>query len=76
MFQVVLAVVAVYLVYLVARHLMGGGLGIGGGSGGFKCATCKSCGKLFDDGVLCRFQGRETFKNETHIRNCIDHEKR
>lgn len=42
----------------------------------FKCATCKNCGRLFDDGVMCQFEGRETFKNETHIGNCIDYEQR
>ncbi len=40
----------------------------------FKCATCRNCKEIFDDGVLCVFEGRETFKNETHIANCPDHE--
>ena len=39
----------------------------------FKCATCKNCGALFDDGVLCRYGAKETFKNETHIANCQDY---
>lgn len=38
----------------------------------FKCATCKNCGTLFDDGVLCRFGSKETFKTEAHIANCQD----
>ena len=73
MFYVRILIVAaiVYFVYIVARQLISGTR-----RSRFKCATCKSCGKLFDDGVICRFAGRETFKNETHIGNCIDYEKR
>ena len=75
--QILALAVVVYLVYLVACRVMGRSLGgSGGGRHRFPCETCRSCGKVFDDGVLCRFQGRETFKNETHIGNCIDHEPR
>ena len=70
-----LLALTIYGVYLIARKVMGRGL-IGDGRSPFKCETCRSCGRLFDDGVLCQFQGRETFKNETHIRNCIDYEAR
>jgi hypothetical protein len=40
------------------------------------CATCANCGKLFDDGVLCRFGNREVFKTEAHIANCMDYRRR
>ena len=77
MFPELLAMaLAIYLVYLVARKVMGKGLGGGSRRSSFQCETCRSCGRLFDDGVLCQFQGRETFKNETHIANCVDHEPR
>ena len=69
--QVILALVVIYVVYKVARRVVRGPA-----PAGFKCETCRSCGKLFDDGVLCQFQGRETFKNETHIANCLDYKKR
>ncbi len=61
----------VYFIYVVVRHLRGGA-----GQPRFQCAKCKSCVKMFDDGVMCRFKGRETFKNETHISNCIDYVKK
>ena len=69
--QVILALVVIYAVYRVARRVVRGPA-----PAGFKCETCRNCGKLFDDGVLCRFMGRETFKNETHIANCLDYENR
>lgn len=40
------------------------------------CATCRHCRKLFDDGTLCGFGPREVFKNEVHVRNCTDYERR
>ena len=70
--RVLIAVAIGYFAYIVIRGMMTGGMR----RGRFKCATCKSCGKLFDVGVRCRFQGKETFKNETHISNCIDYERR
>ena len=72
MLRVLLVLVVVYFVWLIAKRLAAGPIR----GRGFKCQTCRSCGRLFDDGVLCRFQGRETFKNETHIRNCPDYEPR
>ncbi len=68
--RLLIAAAIAYLAYIVIRTMMTGG----SGRSRFKCATCKSCGKLFDDGVICLFEGRETFKNETHIGNCIDYE--
>ena len=59
-----------YVAYVIGKLILSGR------TPKLKCATCKNCGKLFDDGVLCRFKGRETFKNLTHISNCIDHERR
>lgn len=43
---------------------------------GFPCATCRNCRNLFDDGVICSFGSKETFKNETHIANCRDWARR
>lgn len=40
-----------------------------------KCATCRHCRKLFDDGTLCGFGSRETFKNAVHVDNCMDYRK-
>jgi len=57
----------------------GGGTGIGGllkRDPGFKCKTCRHAGKVFDDGALCRYGNRETFKNPTHIANCMDYERK
>jgi hypothetical protein len=41
----------------------------------FPCATCANCRGLFDDGAICAFGARETFKNETHIANCHDYRR-
>ena len=41
-----------------------------------KCQTCRHCRKAFDDGTLCTFGNRETFKNTVHVQNCVDHEPR
>jgi hypothetical protein len=78
----------IYFVYYIVRSIrqgqLGGGSGGSGGLGGLgglgfgrgrvtdKCRDCRNCGKIFDDGVICRFGGKETFKNETHVGNCID----
>ncbi len=69
--SILIVAATLYFLYIVVRQLMPGAR-----RGRFKCATCKSCGRLFDDGVMCQFEGRETFKNETHIGNCIDYEQR
>ena len=69
--RVLIIAAIVYLAITIIRHLMSSTR-----RRRFKCATCKSCGRLFDDGVLCQFEGRETFKNETHIGNCIDYRPR
>ena len=69
--RILIVAAILYFLYIVVRQLMSGTR-----RSRFKCATCKSCGRLFDDGVMCQFQGRETFKNETHIGNCIDYERR
>jgi hypothetical protein len=42
----------------------------------FKCATCKHCGRSYDDGVTCMFSGKPYFKNPVHIDWCKDYEDR
>lgn len=42
----------------------------------YKCATCRHCGRLDHDGVICRFGHREVFKNPAHIEMCTDHQPR
>ena len=75
--RAVLIALVVYVVYRVVRNAFAGALGGGGGGSGskFKCATCKNCKNLFDDGVICVFDRKETFKNEIHIANCHDYER-
>lgn len=48
----------------------------GGATTNAKCAGCIHRGRLDEDGVLCRFGQRETFKNSVHIANCTDFESR
>ena len=72
---VVLVAAGVWLWRRYGSGRLGGGLGLPGLRDPRPCATCRHRGKLFDDGVLCRFDDREVFKNETHIRNCIDYER-
>ena len=38
----------------------------------YKCRTCRYCGLLDEDGVVCHLGGRETYKNPVHISNCVD----
>jgi hypothetical protein len=40
-----------------------------------KCADCRHRRKIFPDGTLCGFGKRETFKNEVHVANCVDHQR-
>lgn len=44
--------------------------------GNVKCSTCRHAGLLDEDGVLCRYGARETFKNSVHIGNCLDFQPR
>ncbi len=80
-----LIVLVVLIVSLVRSFLGGRASGGGGGTGlsgmfrrdpGFKCKNCRHAAKVFDDGALCRYGNRETFKNPTHIANCIDYERK
>ena len=66
----------VYLLYRAARNagVLGGATG-GSRRGKFKCADCRNCKEMFDDGVICMFGAKETFKNETHIANCHDYKR-
>ena len=45
-------------------------------TGRSKCATCLHCRKLFDDGTLCGYGSREVFKNQVHVENCMDYERK
>lgn len=73
--KILLVAIAVSVAYRLIRGGLNNVLGSRGpGKSKFKCATCKNCKTLFDDGVLCVYGSRETFKNETHIANCQDHE--
>lgn len=63
---------AIYVGYRLVTRMLGG---TGGRRGGFPCETCRNCKTLFDDGVICSFGSKETFKNETHIANCKDWER-
>lgn len=75
--RVILFAALAYGIYLAIRWLINNRVGGGfGSSAKLQCATCRHCRKLFDDGSTCGFGPRETFKNETHIRNCIDYSKR
>ena len=69
MLRIVLVVAIVFVVY---RFLAG--RGSGRSRSGFKCATCRHCKALFDDGALCRYGDRETYKNPVHISNCTDYQ--
>jgi len=48
---------------------------LGSGSG-FKCRTCRHCRKLYDDGVMCGYRDKQTFKNPAQIDMCPDHTPR
>ncbi len=75
--RALLGLVLVVLLYRLARGVLGGRRGqFGGRRTGFPCGTCTNCGNVFPDGVICRFGGRETFKNEVHIANCADYRRR
>ena len=68
--QVLLLAAAVYFGYRLIRGLFAPS------KPRFPCATCRNCGTMFDDGVICVFGDKETFKNETHIANCKDWESK
>lgn len=40
-----------------------------------KCGSCRFCRKEFDDGTLCGFGEKETFKNPVHVQNCTDYRR-
>jgi hypothetical protein len=76
-YQYILIAGVIYLLYRLACKVMGRDLGVlAPARSRFQCETCCNCGKVFSDGVMCQFQGRETFKNETHISNCLDYQKK
>ena len=41
----------------------------------FKCAYCRHCHEIDEDGVICNYQGKQTFKTIVHINNCMDYER-
>lgn len=69
--RVLLLAAAVWLVWKVVRSMV-----LPAPGSRFPCATCRHCRGLFEDGALCGFGSKETFKNETHIANCMDWERR
>jgi hypothetical protein len=69
--RVALIATAVYLVYRLVAGVLHPRR-----SSRFQCHDCEHAKELFDDGVICRFAGRETFKNEVHIANCGSHSRR
>ena len=71
MFRVLILVGLIYLGYRLYQSASGGG----GGDSQFKCATCKHCARLDDDGVICRYGNRQTFKTPVHISNYMDYQK-
>ena len=67
--QILLLAAAGYIIYRLIRG------SFGPPKAKFPCATCRNCRTLYDDGVICMFGQKETFKNETHISNCRDYVK-
>lgn len=41
-----------------------------------RCSTCIHRRKIFEDGTLCGFGDKETFKTIVHVTNCRDHARR
>ncbi|MEQ8762277.1 MAG: hypothetical protein RL885_00015 [Planctomycetota bacterium] len=71
-----LQIIIVLGVIYGAYRLLSGATSGGGGRRRLKCSTCRHCKKLFDDGAICQYGDKETFKNEVHIANCPDYEKK
>lgn len=73
---IALAVVAVLFILRTRQGGSGGKTSTGGlghlFAGRSKCSGCRHAKKIFDDGTLCTFGRRETFKNSVHVSNCID----
>ena len=67
--RLILLGIVVYVAYRALRSAFAGR------GSEFPCATCRNCKALYDDGVICAFGSRETFKNETHISNCRDYRR-
>ena len=70
--QILVIAAAVYVGYRLLRGLFAGG----GAGSQLPCATCANCKALYDDGVICMFGAKETFKKEMHIANCGDYRRR
>ena len=75
--QILILTAAVFVVIRLVRGFLAGGSKpmFGGARSKFPCATCKNCKQAFDDGVICVYGKKETFKNEAHIANCHDYER-
>ena len=59
-------------IFFVVRYLLG--RQAAGAKTRFKCATCIHCRRLDEDGSICGYGDRETYKNPVHIANCMDYE--
>ena len=42
-------------------------------AGGLKCATCRFCEAIDDDGVMCRYGDTVTLKTLANVRMCQDY---
>ena len=67
-FRLLIPLVVIFLLYRFLKGFFG--------EPRFRCASCRHCGSLDSDGVICRFGRRETFKNPVHIQNCMDYSQR
>jgi hypothetical protein len=64
-------VAAVAIAWLLRAAKSRGG---GGGRRRYKCIGCEHLRRAFDDGVMCGYGTRETYKTLANIRMCGDFE--
>ncbi len=69
LFRLLVIAAVVYLGYRIVSRL-------GGGSSESRCVSCRHCGRLDEDGVICQYGSKQTFKTPVHIANCMDYAKR
>lgn len=65
---VILGLLVLFVIYVIRTFF--------GKNESLKCKTCRHCRKLFEDGSLCGFGQRETYKTIVHVENCVDYERR